>query len=60
MASRVRKLPDNVDGPLWEHAGSITKDLACSTNSPGVGVTNDHQPNTVGGARSGQCGAAGF
>ena len=28
MASRVRKLPDNVDGPLWEHARSITKDLA--------------------------------
>src|SRR5439155_1700763 len=37
-------------------ANTITKDLACSTNAPGV--TNDSKPNTVSGARSGQCGAA--
>lgn len=28
MAPRIRKLPENVDGPLWEHAPSIVADLA--------------------------------
>jgi len=28
MGNRIRKLPDKVDGPLWEHAVSIATDLA--------------------------------
>jgi len=39
-------------------ANQISGGLACSDNTPPP--TNDGRPNTVIGARSGQCGAAGF
>ena len=38
-------------------ANIIAGSLSCSGNSA---VTNDGRPNTVGGTRSGQCGAPGF
>ena len=51
-------------GPLPEdvyteiEANTIGAPLSCSGNTPGV--TDDGQPNTVSGPRSGQCGAPGF
>jgi uncharacterized repeat protein (TIGR01451 family) len=47
--------PDDVIPEV--EANAIAGSLNCSGNS---GVTNDGQPNSVVGARTGQCGAAGF
>jgi hypothetical protein len=51
-------------GPSWQdpaaeiEGNSMSGSLSCSNNSPAP--TDGGQPNTVSGARSGQCSAAGF
>ncbi len=48
----------NVGGPTVIEGNHITGTLACSGNTPAP--TDGGTRNTVTGARSGQCGAAGF
>ena len=51
--------PTTEDGePEIEANQNVQGTLSCSGNSPAP--TNDCRPNTVSGARSGQCGAEGF
>ncbi len=50
--------PDPEDKAPEVEANQIGGGLSCSGNSPAP--TNDQQPNTVGGGRTGQCTAAGF
>jgi hypothetical protein len=64
ISSSVSLLGDSGGGPFAEdtrpevEANTINSSLSCSGDTPTA--TNDGQPNTVYGARSGECGAAGF